>query len=193
LLAPGTLAANSDDDLQAIWRSRDGQRFQNYRARFTVLDVPTISRTWLQDVLAGNPGSRACPPAWKTWVEGRAYRPLLAQRTTVVRSRDAQTPERDDTDGAAMLQLIRDWFSSDPYSFEACAVQLWRMLAPATGSADLTPRSRDGGRDAVGHYLLGPAADRLRLDFVLEAKCYRDGAGVGVREMSRLISRVDAA
>jgi restriction endonuclease Mrr len=30
----------------------------------------------------------------------------------------------------------------------------------------------------------------VRLDFALEAKCYKDGSGVGVREMSRLISRL---
>ncbi len=33
LLVPGTPAATPDDELQAIWRSRDGLRFQNYRAR----------------------------------------------------------------------------------------------------------------------------------------------------------------
>jgi restriction endonuclease Mrr len=89
-----------------------------------------------------------------------------------------------------MLQSIRDWFRSDPYGFEACAVQLWRMIAPATGSAELTPRSRDGGRDAVGDYAIGPPADKVKLDFVLEAKCYSDGNSVRVREMSRLISRL---
>ncbi|MBW0128600.1 hypothetical protein I4I82_13015 [Pseudonocardia oceani] len=39
LLAPGASGLSSDDELQAIWRSTGGRRFQNYRARFTVLDV----------------------------------------------------------------------------------------------------------------------------------------------------------
>jgi Restriction endonuclease len=69
-------------------------------------------------------------------------------------------------------------------------VELWRMMAPATGQVEMTPRSRDGGRDAVGEYLFGPAADRVGLDFALEAKCYGPRNGVGVREMSRLISRI---
>ncbi len=30
----------------------------------------------------------------------------------------------------------------------------------------------------------------MRLDFALEAKCYRPGNGVGVQEVSRLISRL---
>jgi hypothetical protein len=42
-----------DDDLQAIWRSKDGLRFQNYQARFTVLDLGAVSRTWVTDLLAG--------------------------------------------------------------------------------------------------------------------------------------------
>jgi hypothetical protein len=49
---------------------------------------------------------------------------------------------------------------------------------------------RDGGRDAVGEYLLGPHADPVAVEFALEAKCYAPTAGVGVRETSRLISRL---
>ncbi|MEJ3750049.1 restriction endonuclease [Actinomycetes bacterium KLBMP 9797] len=188
LLAPGALASNPDDDLQAIWRSRDELRFQNYRARFTVLDVPAVRRAWLDEVLAGDVNGSSCPPAWRAWIEGRAYQPLTAQRTTTVRSRATQTPP--DRTGAEILQLVRDWFAADPHQFEQCAVQLWRMIAPATGQVEVTPRSRDGGRDAVGDYVLGPAADPVRLDFALEAKCYADGNSVGVREMSRLISRL---
>jgi hypothetical protein len=44
LLAPGGPGLSFDDELQAIWRSTGGRRFQNYRARFTVLDVPRIER-----------------------------------------------------------------------------------------------------------------------------------------------------
>src|SRR5262249_46793565 len=55
---------------------------------------------------------------------------------------------------------------------------------------DVTRPWRDGGRDAVGSYFLGPPADRLGVEFALEAKCYQLGNAVGVREMSRLISRL---
>lgn len=64
------------------------------------------------------------------------------------------------------------------------------MIAPATGQVDLTRPTRDGGRDAVGLYPLGPLADRINLDFALEAKCYGPRNSVGVREVSRLISRI---
>jgi hypothetical protein len=76
--------------------------------------------------------------------------------------------------------------------FENCAVEIWRLIAPATGRCDVTRPSRDGGRDAVGEYLIGPAADRVALEFALEAECYDTNHSVGVRNVSRLISRLRA-
>lgn len=190
LLAPGGSSLTSDDDLTAIWRSTGGLRFQNYRAFFTVLDVPTLTRPWLASVLAGEtpvcaPG---CPPEWKAWVVGRTYSPLLAPSTTTVRSKAEQLPR--DPQGRALLSAVHHHFEGNPTEFEACAVAIWRMLAPATGTCDVTRPSRDGGRDAVGQYLLGPAADQIAIDFALEAKCYSPDSSVGVRETSRLISRL---
>ncbi len=37
-------------------------------------------------------------------------------------------------------------------------------------------------------YRVGPLADRIALDFALEAKCYAPENGVGVKELSRPIS-----
>ncbi len=54
----------------------------------------------------------------------------------------------------------------------------------------VTRPSVDGGRDAIGTYRVGPLADRISLDFALEAKCYAPDNGVGVKELSRLISRL---
>ncbi|MET8387168.1 restriction endonuclease [Streptosporangium canum] len=187
LLAPGGAALTSDDELQAIWRSSGGVRFQNYRSRFTVLDVPKIPRSWIADLVAGNPLGLNCPAPWQEWIESRTYRPLLAPSTTTVRSKAEQQP---DAVGKRMIATIYKHFSSRPHDFEACAVEIWRMMAPATGACEVTPRSGDGGRDAVGEYLLGPAADRVAVEFALEAKCYALGNSVGVREVARLISRI---
>jgi hypothetical protein len=54
----------------------------------------------------------------------------------------------------------------------------------------VTRPSVDGGRDAIGTYRVGPFADRIALEFALEAKCYAPENGVGVKELSRLISRL---
>ncbi|MFD3406700.1 restriction endonuclease [Kribbella sp. NPDC058693] len=189
LLVPGAESLSSDDDLVAIWRTTRGQRFQNYRARFTVLDAGHISREWITDVLAGRAyESEHCPPAWKSWVDGRVYRPMEAPATTSVRSKAQQVP--NDPTGRAMLAEIRDYFQNHEHDFEPVAVELWRLVAPATGQCDVTRPSRDGGRDAIGKYMLGPPSDPIAIDFALEAKCYSPDTSVGVRDVARLISRI---
>lgn len=189
LLAPGGPTLTSDDELAAVWRTTGGQRFQNYRARFTVLDEAKITRSWLKHVLSGgDPLEGGCPPAWRAWVASRAYAPLLAPATTIIRSKAVQLPAgaRD----TAIVNAVRDHFRDREHDFEACAVELWRLIAPATGRCEVTRPSRDGGRDAVGEYIIGPPADRIAIDFALEAKCYTPTNAVGVREVSRLISRL---
>lgn len=63
-------------------------------------------------------------------------------------------------------------------------------------SCDRARGSVDGGRDAIGRYLLGLSDDPVYAEFSLEAKCYQPGFDetspntVGVREVSRLISRI---
>lgn len=57
----------------------------------------------------------------------------------------------------------------------------------------LTRPWRDGGRDALGFYSIstgGKVNASLKIDCALEAKCYSPNNGVGVKEMSRLISRI---
>lgn len=66
------------------------------------------------------------------------------------------------------------------------------MSDDRVASVDVTRPTRDGGRDATGEYLIGPRSDPIRIDFALEAKCYAATNGVGVREISRLISRLRA-
>ena len=56
--------------------------------------------------------------------------------------------------------------------------------------ATVTRPSVDGGRDAIGVALVGSTNDPLKLDFALEAKCYKPTKAVGVKETSRLISRL---
>lgn len=63
-------------------------------------------------------------------------------------------------------------------------------MDPNVVEVEVTRPSRDGGRDAVGQYAIGPSFDRVRLQFALEAKCYAATNGVGVREVARLVSRI---
>ena len=71
LAVPGTADLRTSEDLVAIWKISKSSRFQNYRARFSVLDAPSLSRAWIADIIAGNPGAGArggghggLRPAW---------------------------------------------------------------------------------------------------------------------------------
>ena len=188
LAVPGVSGTTQGDDLTAVWRVQAGERFQNYRARFTVLDVGHISRAWIDAVSVGNPFSEKCPEPWRDWVFKNQYLPLITEHIGV-RGKAEQEPVEQE--GKKIIERIRGYFNDDlqdPIKFERCAVEIWRMIAPSTGVVDLTRPWRDGGRDAIGSYLLGPTGDRLAVEFALEAKCWKNS--IGVKEVSRLISRL---
>ncbi len=187
LMVPGSPLIPPDEQLVALWRNRGGERFQNYRATFTVLDANRVSRVWVNSILAGNLSNDA-PPTWTSWVAAGVVSALLAAPTTQHRTRAQQLPSR--REDVALLDTLWTHFRDRPVEFERCAVELFRLGTPGVENVDLTRPSRDGGRDATGQYAIGPAADPIRLHFALEAKCYQPGSSVGVRELARLISRI---
>jgi hypothetical protein len=63
-------------------------------------------------------------------------------------------------------------------------------MIPDIAGLDVTRPSRDGGRDAIGQLRVGSGPSGILVDFALEAKCYTPPAAVGVKDMSRLISRL---
>lgn len=194
LAVPGFMGLPATSDLVAVWKTTDGQRFQNYRAAFTILDAPVITRDWISDLSLGNSTTANAPRAWTEWIEKGRYRPLIAENTTVIRSVLAQLPE---TKGKlAILEAIWKHFSKSPIAFEAFAAHVFRMSDQRVIVDQITRGVIDGGRDAVGRYRLGLAEDPVYAEFALEAKCYRPGMNgdtantVGVKEVSRLISRI---
>ena len=188
LLAPGSPRLASDEELVAIWRTTKEMRFQNYRSHFTVLQTPVVPRAWIEQILAGDPLGSACPGEWRKWVQGRIYQALEAPRNLSVRSKAEQLAKPED---AWMMRMVHDHFSSMPVAFENFAAEMWVHSDPNVASIEVTRPSRDGGRDAVGEYRLGPSQDPVRLQFALEAKCYDPGGGgISVKMVSRLISRI---
>jgi len=188
LAVPGSLDPHLSEDLVAIWKNVAGRRFQNYRARFTVLDVPVISRNWITDIIAGNARSQNAPKLWLDWSSEAEPTPLLAARSVSYRTKLEQLPAN--AAGQRVLKTIHGYFAGRPHDFEPCAAAIARMSIPGITSHDLTRPSRDGGRDAIGEYRIGAGVTSIVLRFCLEAKCYAMTNGVGVRQMSRLISRL---
>jgi hypothetical protein len=188
LAVPGSAATTYADDLTGIWRSKDQLRYQNYKAVFTVLDVGAVPRAWIQDIVRGSSDSKNAPTAWLAWRNGAAPQALQAPRVFEHRTRPEQEPKT--IAGEAMVGGIYEHFISRPHDFEQFAADLVKMHLPSVVSLDVTRRSRDGGRDAIGLLRVGTGGGDILLDFSMEAKCYKPGSSVGVRELSRLISRL---
>ena len=91
LLVPGLAGHSPTDDLAAIWRATGGRRFQNYRARFSILNVPVVKCDWLNDIVAGNASPRSSPTSLARLDKDRVTQKiLLAPRTVEYRSREEQ-------------------------------------------------------------------------------------------------------
>ena len=65
LAVPGGAELPETVDLVAFWKTSNGPRFLNYRATFTILDAPRISRAWIDDFRAGKVPSMHAPSAWR--------------------------------------------------------------------------------------------------------------------------------
>lgn len=194
LAVPGFTGLPATADLLAVWKTTKGQRFQNYQAVFTVLDTEIISRAWLDDLANGESLTPNSPSSWSEWVLRGRYNALTAESTTVIRDAAAQTP--DTPQKSAILEVVWEHFKDAPRAFEAFAARIFQMHDPRVIVDEVTRASVDGGRDAIGRYLLGLSDDPVYAEFSLEAKCYRpplkggSANTIGVKEVARLISRI---
>lgn len=190
LAVPGSESLPPGEDLVAVWRTSNGERFQNYRATLSILDEARISGTWVRESLAAGKFLLEHPEAPKSlvdWVHKGRLRVLRAERIET-RQVDEQLPST--RGGLDIIDEIYMYCSDDPWKFEPVAAEIWRLSSPSPVTFEITQKFRDGGRDAVGAMLVGPKSDPISLSFALEAKLYSRGNSVGVREISRLISRI---
>ena len=196
LAVPGFPGLPMTEDLVAVWKTTSGERFQNYRAVFTVLNTATVPRLWIASLSLGSGASvpMTAPSSWRLWIDSGAYAPLTSELTKVTRTEEEQTPDTELK--RAILERVWRYFKDSPHAFESFAARIYQLTDQRVLIDEITRGSVDGGRDAVGRYLLGLSTDPVYAEFSLEAKCYRPMIGdsaanaVGVREVSRLISRI---
>ncbi len=201
LAVPGTNVKTLTEDLTAVWKSTKGERFQNYRSVFTVLDASIIKREWIDKLRNGEEFSEHTPKAWALWKTTRQYSPLVALPTKAIRSLEQQSAKT--ANEILILGTIWDYFKPEfenddrgHRSFEFFAAWLYSLSDERAVIDDVTRKSVDGGRDAIGHYKLGLDDDPVIVDFALEAKCYNPGLNgskpttVRTPQVARLISRI---
>lgn len=190
LAVPGDARINPQESLVSVWAQNSEGRYQNYKAIFTILDIPVIDRRWLMD-LEHDQGieSEYAPKVWKDWVLTGKYKPLITDKNPIqYRRPNEQLPEIGSKEFRMLNQIIKHF--SNAYSFEAFACKLIQIMDSNIVNVEQTRAVRDGGRDAICKYHIGPAASGIDIEFALEAKRYQITNSVGVRETSRLISRI---
>ncbi|HBD7349818.1 restriction endonuclease [Legionella pneumophila] len=190
---PGYPGLSATDDLIAVWKTTNGQRFQNYRAIFTILNIPMVSRKWINSLFDPFGQDNSLNPFYQWKISGKAD-VLIAPSTKTIRTQIEQMPrtklERE------ILQAVFDYFCEAPIKFEACAAKIFQLYDENVLIDEITRSAVDGGKDAIGRYVLGIKEDPVYAEFFLEAKCYQPGLNgqninsVGVKEVSRLISRI---
>lgn len=196
LAAPGNPKISPDKDLVAFWRTIGEKRFQNYESYFTILNTgkEPISKEWIKSLIYNHKNNLdLAPDAWKKFVRlGRnGIDALKAPKIFKVPTKYEQL--QCDVEGNVCIAAIRNRYKDNPYGFEACATDIISKMDKNFVDFSLTRPWRDGGRDALGFYVIqtgGKANYPLKIDCALEAKCYSEGTAVGVKQMSRLISRI---
>lgn len=196
LAAPGHKNISTEDDLIASWYMMGGQRFKNLRASFTLLELDDgiVTRDWIDRLRNGSPDSMDFAP--RCWIEymGKGRSALNSYDLHVIDqapSKEDQLPKRGSR-GERMLETIHKRYTGkgDACGFEACAAAIVQLMDQNFVEVERTRPWRDGGRDALAYYSIGPGPRPLKISCAIEAKCYDSGHSVGVKEMSRLISRI---
>ena len=201
LLVPGYKGIPSREWLTALWAKREeGGRFQNYKSMFTILDTSegsdkepnnaAINLKWLEDLKSGRGyESEYAPKAWKDYIKTKKFNPLTVTNEKKIRTKEEQLP--NDQNKMQMLLRIHDYFSVKPSEFEKFAIMIATYADSNIINCENTRPTRDGGRDGVGEYrILNNLISNITTSFALEAKCYSINDSVGVKETSRLISRI---
>lgn len=203
LAVPGIKGKPNKDWLTAVWGcNREGDRFQNYKSFFTILNTSTgsdfqngfgINLAWLNDIENGNAyESKYAPHEWKVYVENKNYTPLFARMEKFVKSKDEQLPKEEIK--LKMLNRIHSYFIEKDrgYSFERFAADLTQYMDSSVIDIEVTRPYKDGGFDAEGRYrIFSNVENVVYVDFYLQAKCYSpEFNSIGVKDTSRLISRI---
>ncbi|WP_051633872.1 AAA family ATPase [Bacillus sp. UNC41MFS5] len=81
LAVPGAVDENDSDILKIISHESTEGSIPNYLSIFTILDVKTIKRAWIEDLHKGEPFTENAPDPWLEWINTGKYIPLKEKST----------------------------------------------------------------------------------------------------------------
>jgi len=195
LCAPGSPGLEPPNDLTRKQKQLESRRFSNYRATFTLLDIPVVKRAWIQDLEAGIKDSPHRPIVWAMWQKSGLYRPLLQKDGFNVPSSGMQLPT-DDLSKAMLFKIYR-YFSSEPYTFLHFAADIYALTDSKIRLRRIKRQSSDGSYTISGDFQIGIHDHPVYVGFLVEAKCYNPGIGtrkrksVGTKEIFKLLARLE--
>lgn len=202
LAVPGIKGKPNKDWLTAVWGcNRNGDRFQNYKAYFTILNTSSgsdyqsgfgINLAWLNDIETGNAfNSIHAPIEWKKYILRENYSVLVSKKEKFVKTKEEQLPV--DNNKMEMLKCLQQYFYDKDrgYSFEKFAADLTQYMDSSVVDINVTRPYKDGGLDAEGRYrIFQNVENTVYVEFYLQAKCYKPTNAVVVSDTARLISRI---
>ena len=69
VVIPGDQGQLVDRETHLIWSSKNVEKYLHKKPTFTVLHIDEVSRSWINDLINGDPLSDNCPEVWRKWVE----------------------------------------------------------------------------------------------------------------------------
>lgn len=81
LAVPGAIDTSESEGLEIVVIEKADGKLRNYKAIFTILDIPVINREWINDLHNGKKTSEYAPEEWVEWIKTGIYQPLIEDIT----------------------------------------------------------------------------------------------------------------
>lgn len=186
LAVPGSKFIDSDEDLVVVWKEREGLGYQNYKAIFTILDVPIISRKWLKDLRKEDPLSSNAHKLWTKWYHTGYYFPRIENKDEKYKEKEEQIPSNS-TDVAILEEIFKHFQNED--SFKQFAVELIKLMDSNIIQCSIE-EDFYGDKDVVGKYKVGVNEHALFLNFSMETKLFPLNKAVKLKDLAQLILKL---
>lgn len=154
----------------------------NYLFHLSILNEDKIELDWIHERTKSGNDDKS-PEAWEDWVEsGHVDKYSIWKRS--VRKKSEQLP--DSREDIKLLNKLRKVFSSREFEFLAKYVL---MENADFNDLKVTPSTGDEGFDLIGDLFVSNLD--LKIKILVEVKNWKIDSSVGVKEVSRLASRIE--
>jgi hypothetical protein len=175
-------------DLVSRWYGPVGEKFVNYEATFVILDIPYVSRAWLNALVKyGKPALShiAAPSSWHVWRNSGILTPLTPVPVSRVYTKEQQLPRSPED--WLVLDVLYSHFP-DAYGFDRFAIWLMLDMYPDTHAH---AHAHAHASEHTGQFIVFNSPLTLTIHCVVVAKS-RDphGQGIGLGKIQKLINHL---